>query len=89
MKDPITLKAWTRDVEPIIQWCDAHRGSRTDIHTAFNRRTKKNWARHQIKQWLNSNPEARSQPLYGTGKLLLEVAAEVMSEWDRIEKLQP
>lgn len=78
MKDPYTTDITNKDLKELIDFCEENRGTIVLIKAEFERITGRPWLRHNFERWLNPRPERRHQPLYGVGKLLIQVGKRVM-----------
>ena len=65
--------AWDRTIEPIVVWCDAHRGARNRIAELMTRtsRPRRVYAKQYIGQWLHPDSAKRTVPGAGAAILLL------------------
>ena len=76
----ITKQLYDREIEIVVRFCAANRGTIKAIHEAYQRRLRTPINRDCIDRWLSPHRERRTQPLYGAGKLLLLVAARIIAE---------
>lgn len=82
MKDKYTQAQWNNAIEPIIKRCAKQRGAITAICVALSKRAKKQFHLGNIKSLLHKNPAKRTHPLYGLGKVLIEVGTEVVGRME-------
>jgi hypothetical protein len=78
MKGVMTSRIWDKEVEPIIRFCEQHRGTVVKIQAAFEKAAKRKVNRQIVERWLHSDPDRRNEPLYGNGVLLIRVAKDVI-----------
>jgi len=80
MKDPQTTLVANRKLEPVIKYVRSTPGGVLRMLAILNKRTKKKWVRSNLERWLASDPEKRTQPLFGIGLLLIEIADKMKEE---------
>lgn len=80
MKDIVTTKIANKQLEPIIKFAHANRGTINALQQRLTKRTKKQWRRENIERWLHEDPDKRTQPLLGVGLLLVEIGNEYIAE---------
>jgi hypothetical protein len=79
MIDHTTARA-NRALQHIIKYCAENRGTMTDIQREFNRRTKQDLGHLPFVRWLHQDPAKRTEPLLGTGLLLIEVGNKIIEK---------
>lgn len=74
-----TEKVAAENLKPIIDFCQANRGTIDLIHRAYEKRVGKPVVRANIQRWL-APAEAtwRIEPSYGKGLVLVAVATDVI-----------
>jgi hypothetical protein len=86
----LKLPAEPRDItdqflQPIIGWASKGKlvdryGRKSLIAAEMTKRCKRTVTRQQVSMWLNPNPSARKQPLFGFGILLVAVGQSLMQK---------
>lgn len=80
MKDSVTTNFANRQLDPVVKYVRSTRGGVLRMLAILNRRTKKKWVRSNLERWLAVEPEKRTQPLFGVGLLLIEIADKMKQE---------
>ena len=76
--NPVTMPLVNAVVVPIIEWCKAQRGRKTELVNAFKRAAQPEVAtRNLIESWITDDPDRRNQPTLGNGLLLQAVAKQL------------
>jgi len=86
-KNTVAAARWVAEIEPVVAFAKAHRGFTTKLAERVSERfrdNKKNW-RVLVETWLTDNEERRSEPLAGTGIVLIEEANQLMAAWPEKE----
>lgn len=76
--NPNTL--WHERAGRAIAYVDANYGAIVKIKRAFDRRTGRKWNRFSFGRWFHRDPAKRTEPQFGVGTALLEVAEQVIKE---------
>jgi hypothetical protein len=80
MKNAVTIQTSNTALQPVIDYCQQHRGSTMEIRRRFCRATGREWPKNTIMRWLHRDPDRRIEPLFGSGLLLLHIGREVMRQ---------
>lgn len=84
-KNKIGAARWAKEIDEIVAFADANRGFRSELEERLKKRfrdPKKNW-RIMVGVWITSNDERRTEPLAGTGLVVVEEARKLMDEWEQ------
>ena len=82
-KNLVGKRRWDLEIAPVAKFAASHRGFRAALAMRLGERFKakaKNW-RVMLDLWITDNPERRTEPLVGTGIVLLEEAQRLMDSW--------
>ncbi len=60
-------QAWRAAVQPIVDYCERHRGARSEIARLLNG----SMPQPRVSEYLSADPERRVHPSLGAGLLLL------------------
>lgn len=72
---PETYALWQNAIAPIIQWCDAEHGRRAKVHEEMLATIHPEKVTRQVfESWISTNPENRTEPMFGNGLALLVTA---------------
>lgn len=75
---PITTALVDALISPVIQWCDAAQGRRAELLAAFRAHiAPETISRQTFEAWISTNPDTRTEPSFGNGMALREVATKM------------
>ena len=69
-------RQWNRDIEPVIKLKD--RTTMATIAKELRKRTREKVHMPNLRSWMHPDREKLTQPLYGTGSILLEIGWEMI-----------
>jgi hypothetical protein len=84
----ITEQLTDRDFAEVREWVKGRYGAAEALRSAFEQRTGSPFPRDTMDRWLHADEDKRTQPLYGSGVIFLDVARRVMEEWGKGETQQ-
>ena len=76
MKHPLTSKLSNEQIGPLARFVRSQKGGLTEITRRLFQKTGKRWNRASIEDWLHPEKQKRTQPLFGSGLLLVKVCKE-------------
>jgi hypothetical protein len=85
LKDAVTEQITERDFAKVTEWVRDRYGAAEALRSAYERAIGRPFARDTMDRWLHPDQKLRVQPLYGSGKLFLIVAQQVIAAWGNSE----
>jgi hypothetical protein len=80
MKHPLTSRLSNEQIGPLARFVRSQKGGLTEITRRLYSATGKRWNRASIEDWLHPKPNRRTQPLFGSGLLLVKICREYQEE---------
>lgn len=75
---PVTTKLIAGYIQPIISWCDEELGRRAEFLEAFRAHIAPELVTRQVVEgWISTNPEKRTEPMFGSGLAMIETARKL------------
>ena len=87
-RNQVGQNRWKKEIAEVSKYAATHHGFKAELALRLGKRFRdrdKNW-RVMLDTWLTTNDDRRTEPLAGTGLIVVAEAKELMEEWQCAEQ---